>query len=427
MKPSSKYKQRIFDLSKTLKPLTDKQDQYAIKNGVKPFAYQTKKETVCMECGTSFQTTKKTDTCPNCNKKLIIIKTLHKYSTWKVNFCIIDKCEEFQVIRYFQYISSYFKHKAVIRNKSEIIQHWIDQNGKMTTIARTLVGIFGTTRWDTNAPLEIRAFVHNGNKDIFPDVIYPGYKKKLIPNIIRNGFNGNFYDQNPNAVFRAILINNKLETLFKVNAHSFIKHVIGYGLNNLGFFLDNYWEQIRICIKNNYIPYDVKIWRDYINLLKECNKDILNSHYVCPNDLKAEHDFYVAKVIRIHKRKRKEDQIKEIRNADIQYQKQKSKFFNLKIHDKNLRIVPLKSVDEFLLEGNTMNHCVFTNKYYEKDDSLILSAQVNGKRTETIEFSLEEMKVVQAYGANNIVSTYHNQILGLMKKSVKSIKEIIQN
>ena len=45
-----------------------------------------------------------------------------------------------------------------------------------------------------------------------------------------------------------------------------------------------------------------------------------------------------------------------------------------------------------------MHHCVFTNEYYLKADSLILSATIDGKRIETIEVSLKRMEVVQSRG-----------------------------
>ena len=48
----------------------------------------------------------------------------------------------------------------------------------------------------------------------------------------------------------------------------------------------------------------------------------------------------------------------------------------------------LESVQEYLEEGKALHHCVFTNEYYLKEQSLILSARIDGKRIETIEVSL---------------------------------------
>ena len=47
----------------------------------------------------------------------------------------------------------------------------------------------------------------------------------------------------------------------------------------------------------------------------------------------------------------------------------------------------LDSVEAIRQEGEAMHHCVFTNEYYLKADSLILSATIDGKRIETIEVS----------------------------------------
>ena len=38
------------------------------------------------------------------------------------------------------------------------------------------------------------------------------------------------------------------------------------------------------------------IWTDYLRMLDRCGKDLHNAHYVCPADLKAEHDKYQNKV-----------------------------------------------------------------------------------------------------------------------------------
>ena len=45
-----------------------------------------------------------------------------------------------------------------------------------------------------------------------------------------------------------------------------------------------------------------------------------------------------------------------------------------------------------------MHHCVFDNAYYLKENSLILSATIEGRRIETIELNLDTLKVVQSRG-----------------------------
>ena len=74
----------------------------------------------------------------------------------------------------------------------------------------------------------------------------------------------------------------------------------------------------------------------------------------------------------------------------------------------------LESVQEHFEEGVSMHHCVFSNAYYLKEDSLILSATIEGKRIETIEVSLRTLEVVQSRGVCNKNTEYHEQIVNLV-------------
>ena len=74
----------------------------------------------------------------------------------------------------------------------------------------------------------------------------------------------------------------------------------------------------------------------------------------------------------------------------------------------------LESVQEHLEEGVSMHHCVFDNAYYLKENSLILSATIEGRRIETIEVNLDTLKVVQSRGVCNKNTEYHEQIVNLV-------------
>ena len=89
--------------------------------------------------------------------------------------------------------------------------------------------------------------------------------------------------------------------------------------------------------------------------------------------------------------------------------KQKANFLNLTFTDGLLFVHVLQSVDEFYEEGKEMQHCVFSNAYYNKEYSLILSATINGKRIETIEVSLKTFQIVQSRGLCNANTEYHDR------------------
>lgn len=72
-----------------------------------------------------------------------------------------------------------------------------------------------------------------------------------------------------------------------------------------------------------------------------------------------------------------------------------------------------------------MHHCVFSNSYYLKENSLILSATIEGKRIETIEVSLKTLKVVQSRGVYNKNTEYHEQIINLVNQNMGMIQKCL--
>ena len=70
-----------------------------------------------------------------------------------------------------------------------------------------------------------------------------------------------------------------------------------------------------------------------------------------------------------------------------------------------------------------MHHCVFDNAYYLKENSLILSATIEGRRIETIEVNLDTLKVVQSRGVCNKNTEYHDQIVSLVNANCKLIRQ----
>ena len=124
---------------------------------------------------------------------------------------------------------------------------------------------------------------------IFTGVVYP--RQKLIPELKRTGYKKALYGQKPLDLFRTLLTDSKAETLLKTGYTKLLKRIMDTGWKNI----DNYWQSIRICIRNGYKIKDATMWCDYIDLLRFFGKDLHNAKYVCPNDLKAEHDRYVIK------------------------------------------------------------------------------------------------------------------------------------
>ena len=76
-------------------------------------------------------------------------------------------------------------------------------------------------------------------------------------------------------------------------------------LNDREEKINKYWTSIKICIRNKYPINDSGMWMDHLKILEDFNKDILNPKFICPANLKAEHD----KILLIKEKKRNERRV----------------------------------------------------------------------------------------------------------------------
>ena len=104
-----------------------------------------------------------------------------------------------------------------------------------------------------------------------------------------------------------------------------------------------------------------------------------------------------------------------------------SKYFGLSLSINGITIEPLRSVHEFMEEGEAMHHCVCDMGYYDAKrhpNSLILSARDadSGERIETIEVNTKVWQVVQSRGVCNGDSDRHADILRMMDEFMPQIR-----
>lgn len=307
----------------------------------------------------------------------------------------------------------------------EVLQHWINEKGDMVIMSKS---VFGLSRyfdqWVFHSDLEVRPSSAYGSTryNIEPYKIYP--KMKILPVIKRNGFKTSFYDNAPHKLFSMILSNSYAETLLKAKQYSLLNFCVS---NPTSFIQGNYWPAIKICMRNNYIVKDAQLWIDYLKMLQYFNRDLRNAKYICPADLSKEHDRLVIKKREIQRKEDLEKQKLQIAKAEKEYIKQKGKYIGIAFTDGLIKVEVLKSVKEHLLEGDILGHCVYTSQYYNRPDSLILSAKKGEERLETIELSLSKMEVVQCRGRKNQSTRYHDRILTLVKNNIRKIERKSNN
>ncbi|NDV96624.1 hypothetical protein D0T84_17140 [Dysgonomonas sp. 521] len=171
------------------------------------------------------------------------------------------------------------------------------------------------------------------------------------------------------------------------------------------------------CIYSDYIIIFHTLWFDYIDYLRMFGKDLYNAKYVCPANLNKEHDRYMHKKAKADAQK----EIEKLREKEESFREAKAKFFGLVFSDGLIQVQVLESIEEIILEGRLMHHCV--GGYYSKEDSLILTACIDGKKMETIEVSLSKLQVIQSRGVCNKNTEYHNQIVQLVEKNIPLIEQ----
>jgi DNA-directed RNA polymerase subunit RPC12/RpoP len=405
-------------LSEELSPITEAQIKWGYRNCIEHIGRRTNKGVIsCLECGHSWtdKAAKKHCTCPQCNIKLVVKDTKQRVFDDYQYLCIVTGCRGFQVLRFI-----YIDYRAKVGTKaqyfhSEVVQRWIAPDGKYATMSRLRPTGFFVHTWSFGSPLEIRP--EKALYNIIPTCVYP--HQKLIPEIKRSGYKNRFYGLTPFDLFQYILAENKAETLLKSKQTGLLK----FFASNTSRTIADYWASIRICIRGSYKPADASLWCDYVDLLRFFCKDLHNARYVCPADLKAEHDKYVKKKKDYMERQRREKARKKALDDEAKFQEMKFRFFGIRFTDGLIQVQVLESVEEVMLEGDSLHHCVFTNEYHIKPDSLILSARINDQRLETVEFSLAKLQVRQSRGLCNENTKYHNRIIKLVEKNMPVIQK----
>lgn len=409
MKPRNKFEKAVLAESKHLRPITKTQSKWAFRECINHFAYRLPKgRTTCMDCGHSWIMNKhrETCTCPHCRAKLQVKETFQRKLQQKHYFTTLTACGEYQVLRMFLLVAEMEKGSKAEYYALEIGQYWWNAQGRKALVAiQRILGHYVDT-FSFCAPMAIR----NDNEAYRYAAYSPTYPKfKASDTLRRNGFKDDFHDIPPTTLISALLTDSRAETLLKAERTDHLRYFLG---NKRTF--EKLWKSYKIAIRNGYEIADISLWSDYVDTLRRLGKDIHNPKYLCPTDLKGEHDRRHEELLRLREREEIEQKQKKAMEDEKRFKELKSKFFGIHFTDGTIQVHVLESVREHLEEGVSMHHCVFSNEYYLKEDSLILSATIEGKRIETIEVSLKSLEVVQSRGVCNKNTEYHEQIVNLV-------------
>ena len=426
MKPGNKFQRNLVEIDKSLPKITPTQEKWAFKNCLTHKGVRLKSGKItCLDCGHSWQSKLSQgwqdevigDECPNCKTKIEIELTRQKNFNEKEYLTIVGAHLGFQVVRNFLVYGYYRSGQKATVFTSEVSRVYIDDIGKVGIVGYSYMNGWSGDKWFGQFSLKSNNSMgaHNFNgKFVYPRI-------KVIENIKRNGFTGNTYNLSYSKLFYSILKNQKSETLLKSNQFKlFIASTEEYQNEKV----EKYWNSIKICIRNNYIVYNARDWFDYLYLLEYFEKDLNNSKYVCPENFPEQHDILVSKKMVIDEKIRIENKIKQAIEDEENYFNMKKKYFSLVFTDGQIIIKVIDKVSKVAELGSKFKHCIFTNEYYKKKESLLLFASLDDKPIETIEFDLSNYKIIQSRGFGNKASKYNKQIVSLVNQHTEEIKRL---
>lgn len=229
------------------------------------------------------------------------------------------------------------------------------------------------------------------------------------------------------------------ETLYKTGQVEFFRYLV----NNFRLLPKGCTHALNICHRNHYRISDPSLWLDHLELLKHFHLDTHNSHYVCPADLRAEHQVLLERKRREDERRRaamataraereaRERMERDKKFADMveHWAEHMGAILTLSISGNDLSVRPLQSIEEFKQEGLAMHHCVYQLGYYDymkRPNCLILSAKdSDGKRLATIEYNTERHDIVQCRAACNAVPERDKEIRQLIIDHRKDIEDLL--
>ena len=445
-----KNRREVERLSASLsRELSDKHSDEALKaNG---HAYIGAKKGWCDVCAHEFDSKdlwgnkqKKFFKCQHCGAKLAIKRSPNKYvSDEKHYFSTVTIVEGWQVI------STYLCKRYTMRSMRLIdvevqepqvsfsawlcFQWWIKPDGSKPLLLS--YGVSGLSyyydQWNFFSEYKFR-------KEDYQHRVagWIGSGAKLIPMLKRNGLKKLFEFYALKEQIYVVLANPKAEVLLKNGANALFEQLLERGEQ-----VNRYWPSIRVALRHKYLPKDARTWLDHLHLLEQRNQDLRNPAIICPKDLKKAHQAEVEIENRRRERRRAEMERRlaeqEIQRheklllelsadgkAQIEYVKRMGNMLGVVVKVGDIELKPLQSIQEFYEEGKAMHHCVFTNKYYEQKDKLILSAKVKGERTETVEVSTQTWKIRQCRAIHNGQSKYHDDIINVVEKNINAFRRL---
>lgn len=456
MTPRTKSEKAVAEISATLS--SDANTMQSVMDAVTPHqwiwgASSKGKKIWCSDCGHLFDTPKMTKNhevvCPHCGQKLSPRwrwenKAGHRHIIDFDYVCKAEVHDDWQLIRYFLVdYSMAVGEKIKPCMPREIVRRWYKAGEKpiVESTGKRMFANYISQPFATDRPITLKregdgTGCYCGGTSYRIDTRLFTQDSQWIKAWRRDGFKGvsTMRKMKIEAYEVADIFNNPhCVTLMKLGWTKLLGKFIGKRRD-----IEKYWGSIKIAIRRGYdtANKDADMWLDHLDLIgnDRIRKDLRNPIFVCPANLRAEHQRFLEIDEREREKEERErerqrmvkewETIREDGKVNEDYVNSHKQWLGLSFKVGEIEIKPLQNVEEFFEEGMHMHHCVFRMGYYKKHYCLILSAKIAGRRVETIEIDTQKGEIIQSRGVNNSTTEYHKTIVNAMKANMGTIVEL---
>ncbi len=405
----------VESAGRKLPAITNEMKQWGYSKCLERWGANFKGRSYCFECGGKWKEDALSTKCPSCDSKLKAVQhpdcRTHKDSAYMV---VMTTWKGYQVVRMVWLQKGMERGHRAAYMADEVMQHWIDGEGRIITREKRVNGFsYYADQWVHWSALSVRGGDKRPGSKKAARMNICGYrtypKRRLLSEVKRRGYIAALEQIGAHKSISLLLTSSRAETLIKADQTQLFQYAMDKdGMNTI----EEYWNSIKICIRNHYRVKECRMYFDYLQLLQQYDKDLHNSHYVCPSDLKAAHDYWMERKKRDEKKKEMAQRAKEMAAETKKYRKRMAKYLSFQTEVMGIQIKPLQSVEDFWRHGEEMNHCIFTNEYWKRKTLLLEARKVeDGSAVETLEYSLRMKRVVQAYGRFNEITEHHDLII----------------
>lgn len=184
-------------------------------------------------------------------------------------------------------------------------------------------------------------------------------------------------------------------------------------------YIREYWPTWKIGIRHGLwdkikTPEDIKLYSDYLKILKKLSLDLRNPKYIVPDNIRAAHDEFSRRVTIQAGRTSKEAMKRMTKIYRKSHQEYLDRTWITKEH--GLIGTVLQDVEEFRHVGNIMSFCIYSASYYESNNYIIkfVDPKNNDKVIEVAEVEPGSGKICQCRGYRNGITDYHEEIINTL-------------